>query len=151
MLGTWAAAADTTVTALLPFAELWAALTGPAARGADANRLEVLHASPPALRRLDRAGGQAALLPVEPVLAARDLRPGVYLLARDLLQDVPVRANNRAVLVARDTVAALTPVRGQRPVRPAAHLVRRLRLGAPPDLYLYLTQRAQYEQMFTGL
>lgn len=150
ILGCWQATTDTTVTALLPFPTLWAALTGPGAKGAGANTFEVLHA--------DTATSAKQVLPLAPpgafesalTLTADGLRPGVYLLARDLLQDVPVTSNNRAVLVSKTTVAALmhqavvdglfTPL----PTWFAAWAPVR-----PPNLYL--TQRAQYDRMFSDL
>lgn len=150
ILGCWQATDDTTVTQLVPFPPLWAALTQPAAKGASANTLEVLHADTAASARRVAPLAQTDALEPALTITASGLRPGAYLLARDLLQDVPVTSNNRAVLVSKDTVAALmhqavanglfTPL----PTWFAAWAPVR-----PPNLYL--TQRAQYDQMFSDL
>ena len=150
LLGAWQAATDTTLTALVPFSALWAALSGPLAKGASANTLEVLYASTAAastqVAALTQPGGAGADL----TMTADDLRPGVYLLARDLLQEVPVTSNNRAVLVARDTVAALMrQAVGSGLFTPLPTWFAAWAPVRPPNLYL--TQRAQYDQMFSGL
>ena len=150
LLGAWEADSDTTVTALVPFPALWAALTGPLAKGAGANTLEVLHASTTAASTQVAALAQPGSAGTDMTLTADDLRPGLYLLAKDLLQDVPVSSNNRAVLVAKSTVAALMrQAVGSGLFTPLPTWFAAWAPVRPPNLYL--TQRAQYDQMFSGL
>jgi hypothetical protein len=150
LLGAWEADSDTTVTALVPFPALWAALAGPLAEGASANTLEVLHASTAAASRQVVALAQPGSAGADLTMTAGDLRPGLYLLAKDLLQDVPVSSNNRAVLVAKSTVAALMrQAVGSGLFTPLPTWFAAWAPVRPPNLYL--TQRAQYDQMFSGL
>lgn len=147
VLGLWTTQVATTVGALVPFSELWARLSVPLRLGVSANELELLIAPAVALFPLREALGLAA--PTLIRATAADLRPGVYLFPHSQLQDVPVVSNNRAVLLAKETVAALmreamsSGLFAPLPTWFAAWAPVR-----PPNLYL--TQRAQFDQMFSG-
>jgi hypothetical protein len=147
VLGLWEAAVSTTVREFVTFGDLWARLSSSLSQSVPANDLEVLIAPASALKQLtDLVGSSADGDGLR--ASAGDLRPGVYLFVRDLLQDVPVTSNNRAVLLTKHTVASL--MRQSVSADLFAPLPTWFAAWAPvrpPNLYL--TQRAQYDQMFS--
>jgi hypothetical protein len=128
---------------LLPFESTWSVIADAVGRGAAANHLEVVVTGQRTKRGLVRS------LTDEPdVEVASVFRPGLYVFPQEHLVDVPVKTNNRAVLLSRDTVAGLMRTAmddglfAPMPVWFGAYTGHR-----PPDLYL--TQRAEFDSMFS--
>jgi hypothetical protein len=130
----------------LAFDQIWAHVATHVARGESANTIDVIatkKALPPMLMDQVRSEGRV------PAGISVGARSGIYLFARDLLQDLAVSSNNRGILIPKATVAELL-------VRAAlAGLFAPLPLWywmyaeeRPPDLYSI--QRAEYDARFSA-
>jgi hypothetical protein len=147
LLGYWRASHATKIRELLPFRDLWGRFSNPISRGVPANELEVLRASAAACAVIATLDGSAEVERAVRVVEG-GLRPGAYLFPRAMLQNTPVSSNNRAVLLSTETVAGL--MRESVSAGLFAPIPTWFATWAPvrpPNLYL--TQRAQYDQMFS--
>jgi len=119
----------------------WGAASSANSRGLPANELEIVGLSGPHVRDLSPG---SVLVPSDGVF-----RPGVYLLAKDWLQGVPVKANNRALLLKRDAVKTMM-VRSQSEGLhiPLSDWFSVYVSNTPPDLYL--AQKSEYDLYFSG-
>lgn len=122
------------------FSDIWALVAPEIAKGTPANEIEVLHRAGKNSRGLLRPGDRVTL--------SSGLRPGVYVLVVEQLQLLPLKSNNRALLVDKDTVKQKmgdAAEAGQHiPMSTWAEVFASPR---PPDLYL--SQRAQWDARFS--
>lgn len=122
----------------LPFEEVWRGL---AARGSrPVNECEILVTNPDA-----EVPDDAETLDLH--FAGR--RPGVYLIPKATLQGVPVKANNRGLLVQADMVKRwLDAAHGVGLFIPMPLWYQAYAEDRPPDLYS--VQRAEYDALFSA-
>lgn len=138
---------DQSVADVLPFSRIWNHMASHVRAGGAANEIDVLvttRACPPLVVESVLSQG----LPASVGLSVR-FRGGVYLFPRELLQDLAVTTNNRAILIPRDTIQRLL-VEAQ-----LAGLFAPLPLWywvyaqeRPPDMYS--AQRAEYDARFSA-
>jgi hypothetical protein len=130
-------AATSNVWTALPFEDIWrASVDAPAA--AKFNELEVF-----VLAR----GSTGAVSHVE--MAGDALRPGVYVIPIEKLADVPVKPNNRALLVdARQVRTWLAESRSDGLYAPLPLWYQAYAEERPPDLYT--TQRSEFDALFSS-
>lgn len=135
-----------TVPEALPFSRVWGHVADHVAQGGAANDIDVLVTatkSPLPELALGEAGSPT------PVGVSVRYRGGAYLLARELLQDLRVTANNRAILIPRKTVqelldeAVLSGLFAPLPLWYWMYAEER-----PPDMYS--AQRAEYDKRFSA-
>lgn len=135
------------VPSRLPFDRIWNRVAEHIRAGLPANELDVLAAGTPAsaaaLRavRRDRGGTEVQL--------NVDFRGGVYFFARELLQDLPVSKNNRALLISTATVRELlatAKLSGFFAPMPIWYWL--YAMDRPPDMYS--AQRAEYDALFSA-
>jgi len=128
------------LTNALRFHEVWRAASVAHAAGIPANELEILTVT---------NGSANEFLPSsEFELTGEIFRPGIYLLERKWLQDVPVKANNRGLLVSKSFVQdAMIQSRDAGLHIPLSDWFSTYSGDNPPDLYL--AQKAEYDMMFS--
>jgi hypothetical protein len=144
LLGYWHADTTTTTRELVSFRDLWGRLSIPISRGVPANEMEVLRTS----AAVGALFGSLAELDGAVRIAESGLRPGAYLFPRAMLQNNPVSSNNRAVLLSKATVASLMHSSATAGLfAPIPTWFATWAPVRPPNLYL--TQRGQYDQMFS--
>jgi hypothetical protein len=135
----WETKSEGTIQEVFKFRPIWAEIARAAAQGIPANHLELLVVS----------DNDAVLCPFLKVVVSSSCRPGTYLISEDSLVDVPVKTNNRAVLVDKKLIAELMAAAVSQglfipmPVWFAAYAGDR-----PPDLYL--AQKRNYDDSFTS-
>jgi hypothetical protein len=128
---------------ILPFESAWTVVAQELAGRVPANHLELVVTG-----QQDRKGLVESFLREPDVEVTAKFRPGLYVFPQEHLVDVPVKTNNRAVLLSRDTVAELMSTAmadglfAPMPIWFGAYTGHR-----PPDLYL--TQRAEFDSMFS--
>jgi hypothetical protein len=134
------------VSGVLPFDQVWRHVAPHVAAGHPANSIDVLLTSkalPPML--LEQLGEECPI----PCGVSVGARSGVYLFARELLQNLTVSSNNRGILIPKPTVvgllaqAELTGLFAPLPLWYWAYAEER-----PPDLYSI--QRAEYDARFSA-
>lgn len=131
----------------LPFSRVWRHVAHHVASGGAANDIDVLvtHRKPSATLVDDLENSP---LP-RPIDLSANLRGGVYLLPTDLLQNLQVTTNNRAILIPQKTVEAClheAVLRGFYAPLPVWYWV--YAEERPPDMYS--AQRAEYEARFSA-
>lgn len=132
---------------VLSFSRIWQYVASHVAGGGAANDIDVLVTHKPLPRML--VDLVASRDDPEHVGISAKLRGGVYLLRRDLLQDLPVKTNNRAILIPKDTVRTLlgeAVLKGLFAPLPLWYWV--YAQGRPPDMYS--AQRGEYEARFSA-
>jgi hypothetical protein len=135
----WETKSEGSIQEVFKFRPIWAEIARAAAQGIPANHLELLVVS----------DNDAVLSPFLKVVVSSSCRPGTYLISEDSLVDVPVKTNNRAVLVDKKLIAGLMAAAVSQglfipmPVWFAAYAGDR-----PPDLYL--AQKRNYDDSFTS-
>jgi hypothetical protein len=131
----------------LPFSHIWAHVAGHVKNGGAANEIDVLvtnRACPEMLVEAVNRSGTPRPIDVEV-----GLRGGVYLLRNELLQDLPVTTNNRAILIPKATIKLLleeAALRGLFAPLPLWYWV--YAQERPPDMYS--AQRAEYDSRFSA-
>lgn len=138
---------DATAKEVLPFSRIWRHLARHVASGGAANDIDVLVTSRQPNAALTTSLKSIAQ-PAEIDLSV-NLRGGVYLLPRDLLQNLQVTTNNRAVLIPQKTVEAClhqAALRGFYAPLPVWYWV--YAEERPPDMYS--AQRIEYETRFSA-
>lgn len=136
-----------TVREALPFSQLWRHVSAHLLSGGAANEVDVLVTArrcPPLVAELVQTRDMPAPLD----LAVR-FRGGVYLFPRDLLQDLIVKTNNRAILIPRNTIQGLLKaalITGSFAPLPLWYWV--YAQERPPDMYS--AQRAEYDTRFSA-
>jgi hypothetical protein len=122
----------------LPFEEVWRGLSGRGDR--HANECEVL---------VTQGGREVPDGCPELELRFSGRRPGVYLIPKATLQNVPVKANNRGLLVHADLVQAwLDDAKRAQLFVPMPLWYQAYAEDRPPDLYS--VQRAEYDALFSA-
>lgn len=130
----------------LPFERMWRHVARHVRQGGAANEIDVLVTRRALSPKV--AGRLTAELPTPVAIAVR-FRGGAYLLRRDLLQDLSVTTNNRAILIPKQTIQQLLEE------------AERARLFAPLPLWywvyaeerppdMYSAQRAEYDARFSA-
>jgi len=134
------------VPEVLAFSRVWDHVAAHVAAGGSANEIDVLVTR----KRLDPL--QVALLEDqlnEPCDLAAGFRAGVYLLARDTLQDLTVTSNNRGILIPKATVSGLlAAARRADNFVPMPLWYWMFAQKRPPDMYF--AQRAEYDSRFSA-
>lgn len=131
----------------LPFSRIWRHIARHVGRGGSANEIDVL-----VTHRKPREGLVDSLLAIEtpsPVDLTVNLRGGVYLLPKELLQNLEVTTNNRAILIPVETVKAClheAVLHGFFAPLPVWYWV--FAEERPPDMYS--AQRTEYEARFSA-
>lgn len=132
---------------VLPFGRIWKHVAVNLQEGRPANEIDVLVTSrpmPPLLVEEFAAAGYPVNISI-----SVGLRGGVYLLRHELLQDLPVKTNNRAILIPRETIKGLLHEAVDRwlfapiPLWYWVYAQRR-----PPDMYS--AQRLEYDARFSA-
>lgn len=135
-----------TASDLLPFDAIWEHVARHVSQGGAANEIDVLvTTAKPTRRTAEWAGG------LDPVAAdiAGGLRGGVYLLRRELLQNLLVTSNNRAILIPKDTIRDLLVRAVDRSLfAPLPLWYWPYAQERPPDMYS--AQRAEYAARFSA-
>lgn len=135
------------VADVLPFSAVWGHVADHVAAGGAANEIDVFVTNgrcPPAVDRRAHANG----LPARADIAV-NRRGGAYLLSRDLLQDLQVKTNNRAILIPKQVVSALLAEAALRDLfAPLPLWYWPYAQERPPDMYS--SQRAEYEARFSA-
>lgn len=133
---------STSADHVLHFTDIWPAIASQIADGIPANELEVLART--------RTGRALEPLPVDSSLEFEPaLRPGVYVLTTEALQHTPVKRNNRAVLIPKETIEARmrdAVVIGN--FTPISTWIQAFASNRPPDLYL--AQRSDWDTRFSS-
>ncbi len=130
--------APTPIRTLLPFEELWKVLHEAAGRHVGINEVEVL-----VTRQAPRTPPIGATLNLE-----FPHRSGVHLFDVDLLTDVPVKANNRGLLVSKERVGELMrEARRRHLYAPYPLWFMAYANSRPPDLFA--VQRIEYDALFS--
>lgn len=135
----WKTTSDGAVQEVFKFRPIWAEIARAATRGISANHLELLVVS----------DDDAVLSPFLKVVVSSSSRAGTYLIPKESLVDVPVKTNNRAVLIDKRLIAELMAAAVSQglfipmPIWFAAYAGDR-----PPDLYL--AQKRNYDDSFTS-
>ncbi|GAA4714050.1 hypothetical protein GCM10025782_08760 [Pedococcus ginsenosidimutans] len=136
-----------TVADALSFSRVWRHVAAHVASGRGANEIDVVATSkrcPPLLVEALLTDG----LPT-PVDLSVTFRGGVYLLPRELLQDLTVTTNNRAILIPKETIKTLlheASIRGLFAPVPLWYWV--YAQERPPDMYS--AQRGEYDTRFSA-
>lgn len=131
----------------LPFKEVWAALAEHLAAGGRANEFEVLVTNRP-LRPLDHEAISTMALPTLTDIAV-PFRAGVYVLPRELLQNLEVTTNNRGILIPKPTIERLLlDARELGLFVPFSQWFATYAQERPPDLYS--AQRSEYDALFSA-
>jgi hypothetical protein len=134
---------DTSLPGVLGFDDLWPVVAAQLRSGMAANHIEVV-SSTAVERRVD----EAHFLPGSHVQVRSGHRPGVYVFPAASLVKVPVKTNNRAVLLSKETVARLmTESVAAGLFAPLPMWFAAFAGDRPPDLYL--TQRAEFDSLFS--
>lgn len=135
-----------TVRDVLTFDDAWAHVARHVQAGGAANEIDVVVTAKPLSGEVSDHISDLGR-PAVDVQVGR--RGGVYLLSRDLLQELEVKTNNRAVLIPRHVVAELldeAEVRGLFAPLPLWYWP--FAQERPPDMYS--AQRAEYEAHFSA-
>jgi hypothetical protein len=138
LLHAWSSQGEGRVYDVFPFRPIWAEIARASAAGIAANHVELLLV----------ADGDAPVVGAELTLT-NACRPGTYLIPQDALVDVPVKTNNKAVLMPRSFInkqmdlAVTSHHFVPMPTWFAAYAGDR-----PPDLYL--AQKRNYDGFFTA-
>lgn len=142
-----ATGADSLAADLLPFSRVWQHVAQHVGNGGAANEIDVLVTG----RRWSPSDVEAVAekgLPAKLDLAA-EFRGGAYLLKRELLQDLEVKTNNRAILIPKKTVKTqLTAATEMGLFAPLPLWYWVYAQERPPDMYS--AQRAEYEARFSA-
>jgi hypothetical protein len=131
----------------LPFSRLWRHVAAQVSAGGAANEIDVLvttRACPPLVAEAALSGGLPA-----PVGISVRFRGGAYLFRREILQDLAVKTNNRAILIPGETIQGLLPeavLRGLFAPLPLWYWI--YAQERPPDMYS--AQRAEYDARFSA-
>ena len=140
-------ASEQTLADVLSFGAIWDHVAAHVAAGGAANEIDVLVSS----TRLPSTIARRALDRGVPVPADIGVgrRGGVYLLSRDLLQNLSVKTNNRAILIPRDVVSTLLTEAYVRSLfAPLPLWYWPFAQERPPDMYS--SQRSEYEARFSA-
>jgi len=131
---------ETSVSDRMPFAKSWRSASVAHASGIPANELEILLFPRRVLADLSPG--------VRFAIDEDILRPGIFLFDHDWLQNVPVKPNNRGLLVAKEFVRnAMVRSRREGLHVPLSDWFSAYSGDKPPDLYL--AQRSEYDLMFS--
>lgn len=135
----WNTSLSGAVQEVFDFRPIWAEIARASARGIPANHLEILI--------LNEKFTQ--LVPLSEVKIVNNCRAGTYLIPRESLIDIPVKTNNRAVLIDKKFISTLMTTAVSRglfipmPIWFAAYAGDRA-----PDLYL--AQKRNYDESFSS-
>jgi hypothetical protein len=130
------------LAALAPFESTWPVVADAVSRGLPANEIDMFRAT--------RAKGAREGWPAmgDAVLLNFDQPPGISLMPTSDLQNVPVKSNNRAVLIKAATVKTkMSNARSNGYFVPMPLWFRIYAGARPPDLFLI--QRAEFDAMFS--
>jgi hypothetical protein len=138
VLHVWRLKSDGAVRELIPFHDVWTAVS---AAEAASNETELLVAQTLAQPAID-TGDRFAV-------NGTNFRPGFYVLSVEMLQNLEVTHNNRAILIPKTTVAGLmTKALSREDFVPITKWFAVYAGLNPPDLYL--VQRSQWDQVLAG-
>ena len=132
---------------VLPFSRLWNHIATHVSEGGAANEIDVLvttRSCPPLIVEIAQQSG----FPTDIDISV-GFRGGAYLLRRELLQNLPVKTNNRAILIPSTTIKTLLSEahsRGLFAPLPLWYWV--YAKERPPDMYS--AQRAEYDARFSA-
>ncbi len=135
-----------TVEEALPFGRVWRHVADHVNRGGRANEIEVLCTNG---RKAVAGIEPASLINPAPLDISVERRSGIYLLRKDLLQNLPVKTNNRAILIPSTTVKLLleeAAIHGLFAPLPLWYWV--YAEERPPDMYA--AQRAEFDARFSA-
>lgn len=136
-----------TVGEALPFGRVWAHVAAHVAAGRAANEIDVI-ATTRALRPMDITQLHADELPLAVDLSVR-FRGGAYLFPRELLQNLAVTSNNRAILIPKPTIHGLLDAAVDRRLfAPLPLWYWVYAQERPPDMFA--AQRAEYDARFAA-
>lgn len=124
----------------LPFKAAWPRIAEQIAKGSGANDVEIVFC--------ERVAKSAPPFATELSLESKYLRPGLYLLPKQTLQDIQVKKNNRGRQIPKETVRSLLQqavINGT--FAPASLWFGVYASDVPPDLFI--TQSQEYESLFS--
>jgi len=135
----WRAQSEGSIQDVFGFRPIWAEIARASTRGVPANHLELLHV----------ATNTDHLAAVRTVKLLNRCRAGTFLIPRESLIDVPVKTNNRAVLIDKRLIATLmdSAIR-QGLFIPMPNWFATYAGDRPPDLYL--AQKRNYDDAFSS-
>lgn len=145
LLGVIQSIQDQTAETVLPFSAAWQYVSDQVGGGHPANEIDVFVTT----SKTALAGVKASPESPIPIDICVGRRGGVYMLSRDLLTDLRVKTNNRAILIPKAVVADLleeAELRGLFSPLPLWYWP--YAEARPPDMYS--AQRAEYEARFSA-
>lgn len=139
VLATWGPLTSGPIQSALPFPSVWAAC--PPNPASPANEIELFLGSHSHINHL--SVGAVGVVETEV------FRPGTYVFPQSLLTDVPVKPNNRGLLVSKDLVTGfMKSSREQGSFVPSGTWFAVYSGSEPPDLYL--AQRREFDLLFSS-
>jgi len=140
ILAKWGPIASGSIRVSLPFSNVWAAC--PPNPATPANEIEMFLGKHSQLKKLSVGDSGVLMTDV--------FRPGTYVIPEASLTNVPVKPNNRALLVAKDLVAGfMRSSEAQGTFVPSGTWFATYSKPEPPDLYL--AQRREFDVLFSSV
>lgn len=136
-----------TVADVLPFSVMWDHVADHVSKGGAANEIDVFVTTARCQERFADRTEQRGYPSDADVSVG--LRGGVYLFHRDLLQNLTVKTNNRAILIPKEVVSDLLPEAADRNLfAPLPLWYWPYAQERPPDMYS--SQRSEFEARFSA-